>query len=98
MAFVVIEDESLGPVDVGLLGAVGIVLKTDCFAHLVEQLLWSLRHANLLDLGLLKERSCDTMRVNRLGKESPWETLYRESLEYARHGRFYRHILYSHLV
>ena len=98
MPLVVIEDKALGPIDVGLLGAVGIVLKTNCIAYLVEQLLWSLRHANLLDLGLLKERSCDTIRVNRLGKEPPWETLYRESLEYATYGRFYRHILYSHLV
>ena len=47
MAFVVIEHKALGPVDVGLLGAVGIVLEPNCIAHLVEQLLGLLCHANL---------------------------------------------------
>jgi hypothetical protein len=44
MLFVVIENKALGPVDVGLLGAVGIVLEPNCIAHLVEQLLGSLCH------------------------------------------------------
>ena len=47
MPFVVIEDKALGPVDVGLLGAVGIVLEPNCIAHLIEQLFGSLCHANL---------------------------------------------------
>ena len=39
MALVVIQDESLGPAGVGLLGAVSIALETICIAHLIEQLL-----------------------------------------------------------
>ena len=51
MAFAVIEYKSLGPVDVGLLSAVGLVLEMNCVAHLVEQLLWSLWHAKALESG-----------------------------------------------
>jgi hypothetical protein len=40
----VIENQALGPVDVGLLGAVGIVLEPNCMADLVGQLLGSLCH------------------------------------------------------
>ena len=62
MPFVVIEDKALGPLDVGLFGAVGIVptLSRDSTgaelhpfdrlragAHLIEQLFRSLCHANL---------------------------------------------------
>jgi hypothetical protein len=44
MAFVVIEDKALGPVDLGLLGAVSIVLELNCIAHLIEQVLGLLCH------------------------------------------------------
>ena len=44
MPLVVIENKVLGPVDVGLLGAVGIVLEPNCIVHLVEQLLGLLCH------------------------------------------------------
>ena len=58
MLFVVIRDKALDPVDVGLLGAVGIVLalscaarEPDCIARLNEQLFGSLCHANLRKSG-----------------------------------------------
>ena len=37
VAFVVEEDEAFDPVHVGLLGAIGVVLGADGFAHLVEE-------------------------------------------------------------
>ena len=42
----VIEDETLGPVNVGFLSTVGIVLKADGIAYLVKQSLRSLGHDN----------------------------------------------------
>ncbi len=39
VAFVVEEDEALDPVDVGLLGADGVVLAADGVSNLIEQLL-----------------------------------------------------------
>ncbi len=42
----VIEDETLGPVNVGFLSTVGIVLKADGTAYLVKQSLRSLGHDN----------------------------------------------------
>ena len=37
MAFIMKEDESLNPFDVGLFGAVGVVPDAQAFANLVEQ-------------------------------------------------------------
>lgn len=47
MALVVIENKAPGPIDVGSLGAIGIVPESDRIATLSEQSLGSLRHANL---------------------------------------------------
>jgi hypothetical protein len=51
MPLVVMEDKAPGPIDVGLLGAVGIVLEPYCIAHLDEQFLGSLYHASLRKSG-----------------------------------------------
>ena len=37
MAFAVVNDEPLDPVDVSLFGADGVVLASDAVAHLIEQ-------------------------------------------------------------
>jgi hypothetical protein len=69
MASAAIEDKSLGTVSVGLLSAVGIVLETDCIAHLVEQFLWCLWHANLLESVSVSRWGQKTERTREKGIE-----------------------------
>jgi hypothetical protein len=45
MSFIVKEDETLDPVDVGFLGAVTVVFKPERAPYLVEQF-WRLAHAD----------------------------------------------------
>ena len=54
MSLVVIGAKALGPIDVGFLGAVGIVLESYCIAHLVERYLGLLCHASLQKSGFAR--------------------------------------------
>jgi len=53
----VIEDETLGPVNVGFLSTVGIVLKADGIAYLIKQSLRSLGHDNSLGTSVFAQRA-----------------------------------------
>ncbi len=99
MPLVVIEDQALGPIDVGFLGAVGIVLEAYCVAYLVEQLL----------LVVVSCRSPKSRICARYGsapycqygqwfrKETSWGTLSRRFLECSDCWCFCRPFLHNHL-
>ena len=57
MSLVMIEDETLGPVNVGFLSTVGVVLKADGIAYLVKQSLRSLGHDNSFGISVFAQRA-----------------------------------------
>jgi hypothetical protein len=97
MPFVVIEDKALGPVDVGLLGAVGIVLVPYCSTHLVEQFVGSSCHANL-QISVVAQGAELRYNPDWFCKEILHGILCRSFLESARCWCFHGAFLHNHLL
>jgi hypothetical protein len=74
MAFVVEKDMTTNPLDVGLFGAIGVVLETNEFANLVKQFLGSGFHGGFI------EKNHETLTCMKLykGRLTLWQSDYTE--------------------